>query len=444
MSVTETHATDSDLVQWLRKLLHSDLRRNILSLADQAVVSGTRFAVTLIVGRVCGPDQLGVYSLGFTFVMLLGCVLEALIMTPYAVFANRAIGSRKTDYAGSVLIQYGLLSLVAMVGLAILASVISPGMAELAPVIWTLAGILPLILLQEFARRFAFAHLRIQTAFLLDSLVAVVTVFGLLALASTGELTPAGAFGVMGIGCGLIVSVWLFQSRRQFSPRRKEISADTKKHWQFGRWVFANQMTMFARGYAVPWLLVLVLDTATTGIFVACETLVLLGNPILLGISNVLTPTASRAYAQEGSVGARRVIGQAQLWLAVIVGMLFIGLLLFGSRAVTFLYGNQFGGQQLLIAILGLAMVAEAFSIPLESGLCAVERPHVGFVAGFAGLIVTLTVTAILVVPFGMVGAACGLPAGRFVALSIQSIAFWLRPRLEKPMLHCALASEQE
>ena len=41
----------------------------VMALVDQALVSGTRFLATIIVGRCCGPRELGTYSLAFSLLV---------------------------------------------------------------------------------------------------------------------------------------------------------------------------------------------------------------------------------------------------------------------------------------------------------------------------------------------------------------------------------------
>src|SRR5690348_3396610 len=57
----------------------------VMALVDQVLVSGTRFFATILVGRYCGPHELGTYSLAFSVLVLAGCFQEAIVTTPYAV-----------------------------------------------------------------------------------------------------------------------------------------------------------------------------------------------------------------------------------------------------------------------------------------------------------------------------------------------------------------------
>src|SRR4051794_14737588 len=155
--------------------LRSASGKDVLAVLDQAVVSGTSFLTTILLWRYCGPGELGVYSLGFTLLVTWGCVQESLIATPYTIFRLRPLKGTPAEYAGAVLIHQMMLSAVALLSLAAVGVVASwtgrfPG---LAAVTWVLALATPFALLREFGRRFAFAHLGMAEALVIDGVVSV-------------------------------------------------------------------------------------------------------------------------------------------------------------------------------------------------------------------------------------------------------------------------------
>ena len=65
---------------------------------------------------------------------------------------------------------------------------LATGSTPMVHVLGVLAAIIPFMLLRDFARRFAFAELRMFTALMLDTSVAAVQIGGLLGLAAAGRL----------------------------------------------------------------------------------------------------------------------------------------------------------------------------------------------------------------------------------------------------------------
>ena len=406
-------------------LVRTAVRDGLLPLVDQAVVSGARFFVTVMVGRICGPEELGVYSLGFTVWMLIACAQESLISLPYTIYGNRLKGRQRTECAGSALAHCGMLTAVAVIGLALAGILMTMGfgLPRLAPVIWILAGIVPFMLLLEFARRFAFAHLRLTAALVLDLAVATILIAGLSLLALTGALSAVTAYAVMGLGCAVGGIAWLGFTRKRFAVKRQPVLRDLSRNWSFGRWAFAGRMVLVTHGQVIPWLLAAMLGTAATGIYFACETVVMLSNPLLLGVGNVLTPRIARAFAQGGRRQVRWVVGKATLMLAIVMAPVCVLFVILGDRILLILYGSEFAGRQYTIAALAIAVLAHALGMAAASGLWVLERPRVTFAANLLGLTITLVMASLLVKPFGILGAACAVPVGRTVASAVQYIA---------------------
>jgi O-antigen/teichoic acid export membrane protein len=82
--------------------------------ADQATVSAASFLATVILGRLCGADDLGLYALGMAVSVTVVQVQTALVSAPYMVYALRATAVERRPYAGNVLTLFGLLAATAL------------------------------------------------------------------------------------------------------------------------------------------------------------------------------------------------------------------------------------------------------------------------------------------------------------------------------------------
>src|ERR1035437_910711 len=161
------------------------LHQTAISLADQAIVSATNFLTGVIIARACSKEELGLYSLGFSVVLMMADLQSSLIMTPYMVYAPRLKGRAHALYTGSTLIHQSAFCLLTMLALVCgaFAVMIGVGPRGLGPVLWALVPVIGLIMLREFARRVCFARLKLKTAFLFDTSIAAGQISGLLVLA---------------------------------------------------------------------------------------------------------------------------------------------------------------------------------------------------------------------------------------------------------------------
>lgn len=398
------------------------LRKGSISVLDQAVVSLAGFATSVIIGRMCGRADLGVYYLALSVILFTRGVQEQLVSSPYMVYASRREGRALHSYSGSVLVhQFALTALIVIVllGLAALTSTGS-GPAQLGPVAWVLVGVAPLMLMREFVRQFAFAHLEIGSALAVDIGVSVLQVAALLALGLTGYLDVTAAFCLIGMACGLASLTWLTCQRGRFQPSPAGVLTDWRHNWNFGRWALASQLIGCASPFFMPWILAVAHGESATGLLGACTALVGLANMFVLGVANFLSPRAARAFADGGVDELRRILSKATTVFVVTLGAFCVVVLVAGEWLAALVYGDKFAGAGTVITVLAIGMLANSLCITAGNGLWAMERPAANFRADVVSLVATLVAAVLLVPPFGVLGAATASTAGVAAGMAIR------------------------
>lgn len=396
-------------------------RGGALAVLDQMAVSGTNFLTGVLVGRACGQEELGYYALGVTLLVLLASVQESLVTVPYTVFRARLRGRRRDEYAGRVLIQHSAFALLAATGMALAAALCGGVRGELA---WVVAAVVPLVLLREFCRRLGFAHDRIVGVLALDLAVAALQLGALAWLAYRGWLTASLAFAAVGLVCGAVALVCLVLVRGDLALRRRRVGREVGRHWAFGRWVAAGQLVGVVHGYAIHWLLVLMIGPAATGVFAACMTVLLLSNPFVLALGNLLGPWTARARAEGGAAAVRRVVVWSALGLTAVMGAFFGVIAVVGGTVVELLYGPGYAGHEITLVALAVAFAAAPAGVAADHGLRALSRPRVAFTGSVIGLAVTTAGAALLIPHLGIAGAACGYLAGACASTAVRLVAF--------------------
>ena len=410
----------------VRTAVATNARHSLLAFTDQTVVSGLSFTTAVLLGRMAGPEQLGLYSLGVTIIVLLAVVQDALISTPLTVFGNRLSGMAQTEYAGSALAHHAILAALALLGLAIAAVAVgSSTNSNLTPILWVLVAVVPLTLFREFGRRLSVAYLRLGTALRLDALVAATQIAGLAVLLLLGAANATTVLAVIGIATAVASLVWLSRSRHWFHFNPADVYPAARKNWVFGRWVFAGRvMQKLNSDVLVLWLLGFVSGQATVGVFAACISIVCFANPFILGAGLILTPKIAQAYARGGRAEVRRAVAIATLCLAFGL-ILFMGFILVaGGELMQLLYGNRYAGHEATLIILASAHAVGTLGMAAANGLLALERPNANFKAAAYGTGVMLAVAFLLIKPWGLFGAACGLFLGQIVDAATRLVAF--------------------
>ena len=413
------------LVGLLARAVGRERSRALLSVGDQAVVSGTNFVTSVLIGRAAGKEALGVYLLAISLILFVRGVQEQIVYGPYLVFCHKRKGRRLARYAGSVLTHEGLWLLATALGLLGLAVYLNLGgePAGLRASAWALIPAVPLILFREFARHIAFGHFRSGTAVLLDVAVAVLQIAGLGALYLAGTLDVPSAFGVMGAACLLVCWPWCVRFAKGVRVRAKAVSTDWRRNWKFGRWALATHLLHGASHYLMPWVVALVDGEAATGIFAAGSTLVGIANMFVLGLAHYVCPKAAEAFHDRGVPGLRRVLRAATLVFSVVLAPFAALCWAFGDELSTLIFTDAFAGAGMVLAVLAINMWANALSITCGNGLWAVERPDANFTADVISLLVVGVCTAALIGAYGVVGAAAAMAIGGWVDVIARYVA---------------------
>jgi O-antigen/teichoic acid export membrane protein len=413
-----------------------------LSLADQAIASATSFITGIIIARACSKEELGLYMLGFSLIFLMTDFQTSLITTPYMVYAPRLKGRDHALYTGSTLIHQLAFCFLTTVGVLIAAVVVGHGYGGagrqgLGPVLWALSLVISLIMLREHARRVSFARLQLLTAFLFDTSIAVGQLAGLLLLAHYHLLSATRAYWLVGLVCGVAVLGWLWTDREFYHPRLGESLRDLKKNWVFGKWVFASGLVWALSMNLYPWFLAYFHGTASTGIWAACNGVVSVGNPALLGIQNIVGPKIAHAYAELGPKGLRRVVLRITMVMFLPISALCVILMVWGGRLIALLYGKQYAGNDVVVAILALSFLVYALAFSFSRALMAIERADLDFLLNFVALFIMVSVGFWLVRAYGPVGAAIGVFLAMFASSAVRAVVF-LRLPVQKPLAGAA------
>lgn len=396
------------------------------ALVDQAAVSGARFAATILVGRFAGKEGLGTYYMAFAFVMAALSIHEALVALPYSVFAQRRRGTqREESYTRSTLFLALIVGSTLGCLLAVAAAIIRavgypPG---LSGAIAAAALGMPAIFVVEFARRRALACFMPLAAVRIDYTSASLQTGGLALLAYWGWLTPTNAYLMISACFVLVAGLWLVTEWRFWrgaaSPSRTALM-----HWRLGRWVFGTQLLQTLRGASIPWLAALLLGRAEAGQLAASLTIVLLANPFLLSMNNILSPTLARSLR----IGGPRAMQSA--WLKATVQLtaamtVLAGVLVAAHRPMmSMFFGNEYLEHSWLVPLLASAMVIEAAGLPAMGGLWAMRRGSENLWANAWSAAMTVALCGLGTVQFGLEGAAAAVVLGRCVSTALQIDAF--------------------
>jgi O-antigen/teichoic acid export membrane protein len=387
------------------------LHKSGLSVLDQAVVSGTSFATSVLLARSAPREELGVYYLALSVIFFVRGIQEQLVSGPYMIYCGRKRGEQLAEYGGSALIHECVVLLATSIALvAALFAGMAPGGAEAA--FWLLTVAAPLILMREFVRHMLFAHLEIVKAIAVDLAAAALQIAALTVLAVAGRLNVSLTIGVLAVASGLPAIAWLAMKPQPLVGHRQAAIRDLAHNWIFARWALASQLLACTTPYVMPWIVAVTHGASQTGLLGACTTLVGLSNIFLMGLCNFLSPQAARAFTDGGLAELKSVLKKTSALFGVTLGGLAVVAFLIGEKVAVLVYGAQFSGSGPVIGVLSLSVLANSFGVTAGNGLWAMERPKANFVADLCSLAVVVVVTILCVPQWGPMGAALATLSG--------------------------------
>jgi O-antigen/teichoic acid export membrane protein len=403
-------------------LSDSVVRKGLLSVFDQAVVSGTSFITSVAIGRMCSQSELGIYYLALSIFLFTKGLQEQLVSAPYTIYCNRHRGTELDDYTGSTFAHQFGISATVIAGLAGFAYVSHAGYGPIgfSSMTWILVGTIPFLMFREHLRQFAFARLSVTTAIRIDIAVAGLQLATLAMLAWLGWLSAAAVFLVMGGSCAAAGLGWFLFRQHSLRIKSNRIKSDWKKNWSFSKWALSSHLVGSSTPYIMPWFVAAVQGNAATGVMAACNTLVGLANSFVMGLLNYLTPKSAHAYANDGIPGLRRVLRKTTLIFGVTLGGFCAGAFLAGDWVAVLVYGEAYSGAGIIIGTFAVALWAGSIGMTAGNGLWAMDKPSANFKADLISLGVTILTAVILTPLYGVLGAAISTLCGTVTDAAIR------------------------
>ncbi len=390
------------------------LRKGIITLTDQGIVSITNFGTGVIIARSCTREEFGLYAMGISAILILISVQSAVISMPYTVYSPRIGQDERSFYTGSSFLQQIAFSFLAMAilgGIGFGIDMISET-EGLSAIMILLAVVIPFLLLREYGRQLFISRLEVHSALVIDIVVVVIQFAGLLYLFNQGSLSAKSAYYVIAIACLLASSVIYMQIRHHCRLRVTQAVNHFKMNWSIGKWASVSGIASLAGIQLYPWLMTANRGVEDTGILAACMGIVFCINPLIIGLGNFIAPHIMHAYAEDGAGRAHEMLVKCCKMFWAIMAVFSLGMLFVGGDLLRLAYGEQYVGYGSVVGILAFALSAEIISLPYNFGLHMLGRSEKVFVGCLINLVVTVTLGFWMLKLYGPLGVACGLLLG--------------------------------
>lgn len=302
------------------------------SLADQMIVSLGSLITGLLLVRLAGPAEYGVYVLVFSVHLAMQSIQGGLITGPLTVFGASMRGRALDRYTTAVTRLQMAMGLSVATVVLISAWVCNRFGADtaLTHALIALSIAVFWIQSQEAIRRWLMSRLMMRQAATNDLVHQALRLLGIGLTASWTTHQTLSAASVVWVfaGAGVLATgfgiVQMRASQRIESIPRSNASpirATVRRHWHFGRWQLLSAGITFAYTQGVYFYLAGVAGTTAVGLLDGPRLIVAPCMLLIVAWGNLAGPLAAKQYSAMGISAVSRVIaGLAPVLLITVIG----------------------------------------------------------------------------------------------------------------------------
>ena len=407
-------------------------RRESWALADQAMVSIANFLSGILVARLVGLREFGVFSMAWASVLFVNSIQSALITGPMVSVGPILETQIGSCYYAAVLLQQSVFACVASLLLeagVVLSAHFRPAWG-VRPLALPLAVSVFAYQMQDFMRRYFFATRREKLGFLNDAVSFLPQVLVLAVLFRSHGVNSRIALWVMGLTslAGFVLGLLTFGS---YKFEWGALRAAASRHWLSSKWLVGSAVVQWTSGNFFLPAAAIVLGPAAAGGVRAAQTLGQVLFVLFNGLENYLPNEAARRFHKRGIGALRSYLRSSGKAVMAISGVLCLTIALSGRFLLTFLYGRQYSGFAGVLAIMMAAYFVTSAALPARFGLRVLEYTSPLFAAQVAAGALTVGTIFPLIAHFGVTGAAWTSFASQLLMLGIVSTALMSRMRRE-------------
>jgi len=378
------------------------------------------YAMAVVVARLLGKADFGIFSLGISAiglnVILYELGIPTAVMRYVAVYDGENDPARAKGTAISGTLLSGTLGLAGGVVLALLAKPIAHrvfGKPELAPILPIMALQLPALSGMAALLRVTQARGTMRYRVLVEKFVVPVSRLLFVAtLVSLGHGLIGAAWGasiacVLGLVAALFVTVRI--ARRAWGSVRPRYEAWSVVVYAFP--LMLASLALYARNRGITLALGVVGSSGEVGVFAAADRTAIIAAMGLNAVGAIFAPIAADLYNRNEHAELQGILKTGAAWIAMAVLPVELFLIICG-REVMGTFGKGFLEGYICLAILaGAQLVSCLFgSVNVLLAMCAKQWLMVVDLVVFAAA--SMGLASILVPRIGVVGAAVAAALG--------------------------------
>ncbi len=392
-------------------------KRNLV-LADQMVYSGSGFVTTIVLARILGPADFGIYSTLVLISYLMLSILNAIIIQPLQVaksdISEHALYPAFTFWAQTLLVLLicGLVWLLLGLQLGDLGAFNSLGKNQVVYYVG--------FLMNDYFRKLLLARSQVKSILIIDTFTAGLQIIFLILL-GIGYLVWPLKWIVLTMGLSYIPGVlWGIPLIRSLLHLFTSWGPFIKFHYNTGRWLLLTSVTQWWSGNLFFAVTGVFLGAQALGAFRLIQSILGVLNIVLQTFENYVLPKATRLY-QKSKLEAYVYIKDTSKKAMLIFGVTLVVIYIFAHLIIRLAGGEEYltyapalRGMTILYAVI---CISSPFRISIR--MLLLHRSY--FMGYLFSLVFSLLSFNYLLQRWQITGAILGLISAQCIAL-----VYWL------------------
>ncbi|MFN2302803.1 MAG: lipopolysaccharide biosynthesis protein [Anaerolineales bacterium] len=392
---------------------------------DQAVISLSNFAASILLARLVSPTELGVYVTGFLAIYFIRAIQNGLIIQPLNTIGAVSSMDEFKPYFSAAAIQQLVLASFSSVGALLLGWILTQfGNDTLGPAVFTLWFSFFTWQLQEFFRRVFYTRGSVvKTVWI--SVSANLIRIGLILILSLYQ-PISGLTGLNAIGWGSLVATLLgaWLARDYFTKKINRLLVTWLENWRFGRWILGASMAEWVVVDLYPIMMAGLVSFAAAGAYQSLQNLVAPIHVLLRAMDTFATPIAAKAFHESGLPKLTDILKKIYIFSGIPVFGLLILDLIFTPYLLYLLKGDTYLPFANGIYVMAVFYIFLFINRPLQMAFRAINKGKQVFIANILAALSMFTLGFGLISRWGLYGAIGGQALNAFIISLVLFIAW--------------------
>jgi O-antigen/teichoic acid export membrane protein len=394
----------------------------VMILADQAVVSGSNFLLSILLARTLGLDGYGTFALGWMAVLFAASFQLAFMVSPlYALMGRQA---DQGGYAASLLRLQCFITL--LTGLVVAGGSVAATHSGLVDIPLRMAIMIAVVSMAhvhlDLLRRCLIALGRTQRTLLLDLVAYGGQLIAIRTSMELGSPSVTQAFGLIALAMGVPAVVAHILLLRALPPPMA-LRTVARWHWEQGKHLVGSMVLQWSSGNLFIASAGALLGPAAVGVLRMSQNLVGLLHVLFLALENRVPLRAAAIQHLHGRSAMLRYISRTARLAALPTAFVLLVLALFSRQLLELVYGETGrDGAWVLPAFAGLYVLIFLGTF-LRFTIRTLERNKVILLSYVVTTAFSVLAAGPMVARYGLGGVMAGLFIVHALNLTLYLVA---------------------